>query len=555
MKTEVMQFLDGIDVNEPTVAGSLQIFGLYWGGGADLLYLTLDEALDADVLKITETDESGNVPTLKVNNTSAQMIFLMAGEQLIGAKQNRVLNASIMVAAQSELVIPVSCVESGRWSYQSRSFHSKGTSSHSFLRHKISRHVYDSYREGKMAFSKQGEVWDEVSRKLYKMKSVSGSQALDQVYKDHDKRMKEAVSNLRAPELCCGVVFAFGGRIAGMDLFDKPATLSKLLPKVAKAYIIDALEEPNETNQVQRPAVENWLRSVAAARFEPFDSTGLGRDIRIEADNMIGAALMLDNGPVHVELFPQGHAGSESDLAHQAKKPSKRPARQQVSPEQDSASDKPERRSEDLFEAQAARKIILLPASDETLNIANDVASELQNADTQSIITLSVSRKLMNIPELSAEPGQAGILSRQNESRLVRLAQKRVPTQGLRMLITSDGLEDFWFVHWHGNQKTAVTSLYQWNEISNLPAQALLGSTVILQGLRLLTPRYEPKRLFHDDMRGCLFDFCRNKAEIDFKLRTGDICPQCRGILTQIGIQVEPVLKMLDAVRRIALGT
>ncbi len=318
MKTELMQFLDGIDVNEPTVAGSLQIFGLYWGGGADLLYLTLDEALDADVLKITETDESGNVPTLKVNNTSAQMIFLMAGEQLIGAKQNRVLNASIMVAAQSELVIPVSCVESGRWSYQSRRFHSKGTSSHSFLRHKISRHVHDSYREGKMAFSKQGEVWDEVNRKLYKMKSVSRSQALDQVYKDHDKRMKDAVSSLRAPELCCGVVFAFGGRIAGMDLFDKPATLSKLLPKLAKAYIIDALEEPDETDQVQRSAVENWLRSVMAARFEPFDSTGLGRDVRIEAGNLIGAALMLDNGPVHVELFPQGQAGSESDLAQQA---------------------------------------------------------------------------------------------------------------------------------------------------------------------------------------------------------------------------------------------
>ena len=37
------------------------------------------------------------------------------GEQLAGGKQNRVLNASILVPAKSELPIPVTCVERGRW--------------------------------------------------------------------------------------------------------------------------------------------------------------------------------------------------------------------------------------------------------------------------------------------------------------------------------------------------------------------------------------------------------------------------------------------------------
>jgi hypothetical protein len=53
----------------------------------------------------------------------------MSGEQLLGAKQNRVLNISIMVASKSDLPIPVSGVEAGRWRYQSRKFASSGTAS------------------------------------------------------------------------------------------------------------------------------------------------------------------------------------------------------------------------------------------------------------------------------------------------------------------------------------------------------------------------------------------------------------------------------------------
>ena len=38
--------------------------------------------------------------------------------------QNRVLNITILVGAGQKLVIPVSCVEQGRWSWSSRDFES-----------------------------------------------------------------------------------------------------------------------------------------------------------------------------------------------------------------------------------------------------------------------------------------------------------------------------------------------------------------------------------------------------------------------------------------------
>jgi hypothetical protein len=53
------------------------------------------------------------------------MVLILDGEELVGAKQNRIVNTTILVAAGAEIVIPVSCVEQGRWTYKSDAFSSK----------------------------------------------------------------------------------------------------------------------------------------------------------------------------------------------------------------------------------------------------------------------------------------------------------------------------------------------------------------------------------------------------------------------------------------------
>jgi hypothetical protein len=123
-----------VQVMKPQEDSGLQIFGLRWRPETTLRYLTLDEAMAAGTLEVAEISASGSVLVLKVTNRSDLMTFLMAGEQLIGAKQNRVLNVSLMVPARHEISVPVSCVEAGRWSYCSPKFASGGTMSHGMLR-------------------------------------------------------------------------------------------------------------------------------------------------------------------------------------------------------------------------------------------------------------------------------------------------------------------------------------------------------------------------------------------------------------------------------------
>jgi len=76
-------------------------------------YLTLDEALTNKSAVITEVSEGGSVPQLLLRNKGDLAVFLLDGEELTGARQNRILNISILAPAMKDTVIPVSCVEAG----------------------------------------------------------------------------------------------------------------------------------------------------------------------------------------------------------------------------------------------------------------------------------------------------------------------------------------------------------------------------------------------------------------------------------------------------------
>ncbi len=329
MATELNELFTKVEVADAVPAEELQVFGVRWQQDSSLEYQTMEEAMAAGTLQVTEVSESGSVPELTVTNNGDTKVLLVAGEQLVGAKQNRVLNVTIMIAPKSVTKIPVSCVERGRWGYRSRSFGSSGSASHYVLRKMMSGQSSRSYRRTGKPSSDQGAVWNEVDRKLFAMRSPSRSAALQQAYTDYDSRLARMLAGLRVPEGCNGVVFAFGGRVAGMDLFDKPETLGKLLPKLARAYGIDALETvmrheadrkqgPDEHNQAEagkaeasqpdsldRKAVETWIRTAARAKFEKFPSPGLGDDFRIESKEAVGAGLVVQEEPVHVELFAE----------------------------------------------------------------------------------------------------------------------------------------------------------------------------------------------------------------------------------------------------------
>ena len=114
--------ISSLKLAEPTTHGGLTIFPLTSGLDSDLGYLLLEEGLRKGLVTIREVSEGGSVPELTVENRADLPLLIVDGEELVGAKQNRVANLTMLLPAKKTTIIPVSCVEAGRWSYSRPDF-------------------------------------------------------------------------------------------------------------------------------------------------------------------------------------------------------------------------------------------------------------------------------------------------------------------------------------------------------------------------------------------------------------------------------------------------
>src|SRR5215813_1954589 len=127
----------------------------------------LEDALAAGTIAVTEVSRQGQVPELRVKNSGETPVLILDGEELIGAKQNRIVNATILVAPQSEIVIPVSCIEAGRWGYSRPGFAAAGRVLNPEIRYRKAEAVTRSLKERNLRFSDQDAVWKGVDQMLY----------------------------------------------------------------------------------------------------------------------------------------------------------------------------------------------------------------------------------------------------------------------------------------------------------------------------------------------------------------------------------------------------
>src|SRR5210317_2233968 len=169
MQAILNNYLDKVKIGRKQSHKNLEVFPLLFTNGGTLDYMLLDEALEENSIDIIEIDEGGSVPDLKVKNKSGKMLLLIDGEEVVGAKQNRIINTTILIAASTTVTIPVSCVEQGRWDYKSDKFYSEKRVMSSSMRAQKSGQVQHSLRERGEARADQGAIWDAVEEKAMSM--------------------------------------------------------------------------------------------------------------------------------------------------------------------------------------------------------------------------------------------------------------------------------------------------------------------------------------------------------------------------------------------------
>jgi hypothetical protein len=311
MVANLANLLSDLSTDEPIAWRRVRIIPLRLRTMADLEYLTLDDSMPESLIVVEETSASGSVPELQVRNRARSRVFIPEGSTLTGAKQNRVVNLSVMVAPESVTVIPVSCVERGRWRSLSSHF-GYGAFADSPLRSMMCAGATASLKRTGKVHVDQGAVWSHVDAMLENAGAGSPTQAYHAIYEKWHQELADYEVRLPAPDNACGVAVEIDGTLEAVDLFDKPNTLRKLWPKLVRSYLLTALRP--EARRGSKTDVKGFLERVLSSTGESHETVGIGTTIRLTNPEAVGAVLVCDDRLVHMSLFANGAGEQHKDV-------------------------------------------------------------------------------------------------------------------------------------------------------------------------------------------------------------------------------------------------
>ena len=300
----IMNFLSEVELGELQNFNNMAIIPLFSPTNGSAQYLSLGEAMGKGLLTVTEVSQSGAVPELKVVNKGGLPVLLLDGEELAGAKQNRVLNTTILLMENSETIIPVSCTEHGRWDYSTLAFAESGNIMSQNLRAKKASSVHRTLKEAMSYRGNQGEVWNDIHCLSMQAKVNSRTGAMRDVYESKKEDLDGYMKAFQYVPRQKGILVMINGRVMGLDILSLEAVYEALHPKLVKSYAMDALVQQGEKGD--SGSVDNgraFIEKARQCREEKFKSVGHGWDHRFEGPAIVGSALIHQEKVIHMAFF------------------------------------------------------------------------------------------------------------------------------------------------------------------------------------------------------------------------------------------------------------
>jgi hypothetical protein len=274
-------------------------------------YLLLEDGIAQGKVRVTELHAGGSVAELRLENTADLPVLLVDGEELVGAKQNRVLNLTILAPAKQTTVIPVSCVEAGRWRMASADLTPADHVMYSAVRQEQMADVTASMRSSGTRKSDQAAVWRNIAAKASRLRTSSPTGAMSAIYERHASSVEEFARAFTYQEGQCGVAFAISGRILGLELFDHPEVMRKFFQKLVRSYALDALDTAQMDGRTSVEAVCALVTQIGAASSFMEQALGIGKDVRFTGAGIGGAALWAHERYLHICAFANSAKSSD----------------------------------------------------------------------------------------------------------------------------------------------------------------------------------------------------------------------------------------------------
>ena len=259
-------------------------------------YITLDEAQKNKVVIISELS-SASVPAVVIKNIGVKAIFIMAGEIIIGGKQDRMVSFDILIPGGKEVQVEVRCVEHGRWHGKSVEFSSGGAVGSKGVRNALQ-------------FKEQTDVWAEVSKKCAEIDVASQSGTYGAILSSDEveKRSKpflDAMKQNLKDDGMVGMIMALNGEVVCVDIFANPKFFAEIKDKLLKAYVLDAIStEEKNTKIASKKEILAFFNELKEAKTAELKKYSANCNTELESDELIGNESRDKDGKLqHLNLY------------------------------------------------------------------------------------------------------------------------------------------------------------------------------------------------------------------------------------------------------------
>ena len=258
--------------------------------------LTVKKGFELGLINIAECPES-RVNQIIVENNSISPLLLIDGDEILGAKQNRIVNSSTLVAAKTKISLSVSCVEQGRWAYSESFKHSP------YIANSITRGVKAKARyEDRDA---QSDVWNSINSLEMRNSFCSETHAMSESYDRQKNLYEKYIDKFKRVKGQTGAMVFVNGEFRGMDIFINPQIYREYHEKILKSYIIDKEETSAESfnkHNIAEKALET-LKAMGDCEIKKNKTDGIGRSISFSNEIGTGSALIYKGEILHIPFL------------------------------------------------------------------------------------------------------------------------------------------------------------------------------------------------------------------------------------------------------------
>ncbi len=290
-----------------------------------LEYVLAAKAMADKTLVVEEVSREGSVPTLLVTNHLEMPVLILEGDLLIGGKQNRLSNSSVLIPKKTKMPLPVSCVEHGRWhhkvprpeSTRPEATQTESTHPEAFAPSLdcIAAPVHRELKRAKLSqqpVSVQMKVWDSIENVQQARAYCSETSDHEELLQISRSELEDFLESTHCPDDAVGVAVVVGEDNYALDLFDQAATCRHYWKMKIHSSLMQRGRLTDCKQLFSSEKLEQDIGELQQSRWQVRPERAAGKESRLGSElqtltdrGSMATALAYEQLPVHLTLLSQ----------------------------------------------------------------------------------------------------------------------------------------------------------------------------------------------------------------------------------------------------------